>query len=563
MSDEPLDEIGSGRTRTAKQGILASSALMAAGTLFSRFSGLFRSILLAAALGSATIAADGYTVANTIPNMLYILLAGGVFNAVLVPQLVRALKNDADGGEAYTNRIITLGLLFLGSVTLALVVFAPLLMRVVLDGKWFADDLSTALDSVITLARWCLPQVFFYGMFTLVGQVLNARGSFGPMMWAPIANNVIAVGVLATYLLTYGPVSGLVADGHFTDGQMALLGLGSTVGIAVQFLVLLPFLRRAGFRYRPRFDFRGTGLGHTLRLGIWTVLFVVVNQIAYVVVVRLLSDGTARGEAGQFVYSNAYMITLLPHGVITVSLVTALLPRLSAFAAEARGRDLARTLTSTLRTALVLVLPFAAVLPVLGTDVANVLYGYGASKGSAQAYAGALAFFGVALVFFTVHYFMLRGFYALEQTRTVFLIQLVVAGVNIAAAFAFTALAPAGNGPAALAAAYASAYAGGALVSWLVLRRTLGSLDGHRMLRFAVRAALVSLLTAGISWSLWWLLDGSAPDPDPALSFVRGAAVGVVHLTVFLLLARAFRIRELAELVQPVVASVRRRLPGG
>ncbi|MBE7324231.1 murein biosynthesis integral membrane protein MurJ [Nocardioides sp. Y6] len=557
-----MDEIAPGRSRTAMQGILASSALMAVGTLFSRFSGLIRSVLLAAALGSATIAADGYTVANTIPNMLYILLAGGVFNAVLVPQLVRALKNDPDGGEAYTHRIITLGLLFLGTVTVLLVVFAPLLMRVVLDGKWFDDDLAVALDSVITLARWCLPQVFFYGMFTLVGQVLNARGSFGPMMWAPIANNLIAVGVLATYLFTYGPVAGLVADGHFTDGQMALLGLGSTVGIAVQLLVLLPFLRRAGYRFRPRFDFRGTGLGHTLRLGIWTVLFVVVNQVAYVVVVRLLSDGTASGEAGQFVYSNAYMITLLPHGVITVSLVTALLPRLSAFAAEHDGRSLGRTLTSTLRTALLMVLPFAAVLPILGTDVANVLYGYGASKGEASAYAGALAFFGVALVFFTVHYFMLRGFYALERTRTVFLIQLVVAGVNITAALVFTALAPAGHGPAALAAAYASAYACGAGVSWLVLRRALGGLDGPRMLRFAVRIGLVTAVASAVSWGVWWLLGGSDAVPTPATSFVRGAVVGVVHLGLFLALARLLHIRELTELLGPLLTSVRRRLPG-
>ena len=156
---------------------------------------------------------------------------------------------------------------------------------------------------MIAFARYCLPQVFFYGMFVLVGQVLNARGRFGPMMWAPIANNVVSVAVLTTYLSRFGPADRAPRScGGFTAGAEVLLGLGSTLGIVVQFLVLLPYLKAAGFSYRPRFDFRGTGLGHTLRLGVWTVLFVVVNQVAYTVVVRLASSGTvdrpARGGDG-------------------------------------------------------------------------------------------------------------------------------------------------------------------------------------------------------------------------------------------------------------------------
>ena len=169
---------------------------MAAGTVVSRLSGFVRNALLAAALGSQ-LHADVFTIANTIPNMLYILLAGGVFNAVLVPQLVRAMKNDPDGGDGYTNRIITLAALFLAGVTAVLVIAAPLLMRLFLDGSFFTPELAAQRESVIDFARYCLPQVFFYGMFVLVGQVLNARGSFGPMMWAPIANNVISVAVLA------------------------------------------------------------------------------------------------------------------------------------------------------------------------------------------------------------------------------------------------------------------------------------------------------------------------------------------------------------------------------
>ncbi|MFC6154864.1 murein biosynthesis integral membrane protein MurJ [Nocardioides yefusunii] len=552
--------------KSTKQSILASSAVMAVGTVFSRFSGVIRSILLAAALGSVGVAADAFQVANTIPNMLYILLAGGVFNAVLVPQLVRSLKNDDDGGQAYTDRIMTLALLFLGAVTLLLVALAPLLLKIFLSPQWYEADMSVALDRTVTLARWCLPQVFFYGMFTLVGQVLNARGSFGPMMWAPIANNVISVVMLVSYLVAFGPVT-TVPDGGvystdlaYTAGEMALLGGGSTLGIVVQLLVLVPFLRKAGYRFRPRFDFRGTGLRHTAKLAVWTVLFIVVNQIAYTVVVRLLSGETAEGLAGQTVYANSYMIMLLPHGVITVSLVTALLPRLSAQAAGSQHRDLALTLTSTLRTALVVTLPFAAILAVVGTDIGNVLYGYGASKGSADAYGPTLTFFGVALVFFTLHYFMLRGFYALEQTRTVFLIQLVVGTVNVVAAITLVHALDSDQGAGALAAAYALAYAAGALVSWFVLRRTLGGLDGSRMIRYAVRMLLAVGIALAVATAVWWAFLGWKDDPAPALSLVRGGVVGVVHLVVYYVLTRLFRITEVSELVDPVVHSVRRRL---
>ncbi|HET9861615.1 MAG TPA: lipid II flippase MurJ, partial [Nocardioidaceae bacterium] len=230
--------------------ILSSSAVMATGTVVSRLSGFIRSALLAAALG-AYLHADLFNIANTIPNMVYILLAGGIFNAVLVPQLVRAMKNDADGGEAYTNRIITLAGLFLAGVTAVLVLTAPWLMRVFLSPDYFTPELAEQRESIIDFARYCLPQVFFYGMFVLLGQVLNARGRFGPMMWAPIANNVISIFVLVVYLFVFGPAAKQDTSAYTTEQEL-LLGLGATLGIVVQMLVLLPYLKKAGFTYRPR-----------------------------------------------------------------------------------------------------------------------------------------------------------------------------------------------------------------------------------------------------------------------------------------------------------------------
>ena len=357
MSQETAGEAAENRS------ILSSSAVMAAGTVVSRMSGFIRSALLAAALG-AYLHADLFNIANTIPNMVYILLAGGIFNAVLVPQLVRAMKNDADGGEAYTNRIITLAGLFLAGVTAVLVLTAPWLMRVFLSPDYFTPELAEQRESIIDFARYCLPQVFFYGMFVLVGQVRNARGRFGPMMWAPIANNVVSIAVLVVYLVVFGPAPPDDTSAY-TTGQEQLLGLGSTLGIVLQLLVLLPYLKAAGFRFRPRFDFRGTGLGHTLRLGLWTVLFVVVNQIAYTVVVRLASDGAASGLGGEdpgtgyTIYSQTFLLVMVPHAIATVSLATAVLPRLSAYAADHDLAGVARGVSSTLRTTLTLIIPFA------------------------------------------------------------------------------------------------------------------------------------------------------------------------------------------------------------
>ncbi|HYF71750.1 MAG TPA: murein biosynthesis integral membrane protein MurJ, partial [Nocardioides sp.] len=390
------DDQGSTRDRgqgSEQERVLANSAVMAAGTVVSRLSGFVRSTLLAAALG-AQLHADLFNIANTIPNMLYILLAGGVFNAVLVPQLVRAMQRDPDGGAAYTNRIVTLAALFLGVVSVVLVIAAPWVMQLFLSSCFDQPQLAAQRDSVIDFARYCLPQVFFYGMYVLVGQVLNARGRFGPMMWAPIANNVISVAVLVVYLLAFGPAEDVL--GAFGSDQELVLGVGSTLGIVAQFLILVPYLRKAGFRYRPRFDFRGTGLGHTLRLGVWTVLFVIVNQVAYTVVVRLASSGTAScgGGAvdgtGYTVYSSTFLIMMVPHSVVTVSLATAILPRLSARAAEDDLRGLARSLTDTLRTALAVVFPFALLLPVIARDLANVIWGHGAAAPHYELYAPSL-----------------------------------------------------------------------------------------------------------------------------------------------------------------------------
>ena len=545
--------------------VLSSSALMAAGTVVSRMSGFVRAFLLAAALGNV-LHADLFTIGNTIPNMLYILLAGGVFNAVLVPQLVRAMKQDPDGGDAYTNRVITLAGLFLFGVTVLLVVAAPWVMSIYLDPCFAQPALAAQRESVIAFAYYCLPQVFFYGMFVLVGQILNARGRFGPMMWAPIANNVIAVIVLVAYLVIFGPATASEVNGPFTTGQVLLLGLGSTLGIVAQFAILLPYLKAAGFTYRPRFDFHNTGLGHTLRLGTWTVLFVIVNQIAYTVVVRLASSGTAQAAChagsggsegtGYAVYSTTFLIVMVPHSVITVSLATAILPRLAARAADGDLRGLARSLSGTLRSALALIIPFACLLPVIARDLANAI-SYAAVRANFDLYTLSLALFGPAILLFTVHYLMLRGFYALERTRTVFWIQCGVAATNIVVALALVARTDAEHTSPALVVAYAASYAVGSVLSYAVLGRLLGGLENAALVRFLARMAFAVAGSTGAAIALHELLGFLGTEPNQALAALRAFLVTALDVAVFLALARLLRLGEVNE----VVDMVTRRLP--
>jgi putative peptidoglycan lipid II flippase len=539
------------------QRVLASSAVMAAGTVVSRLSGFVRSVLLVAALGGV-LRADLFAIANTLPNMVYILVAGGIFNAVLVPQLVRRIKDDPDGGDAYASPIVTLSALFLGAVTVLLMVLAPLLLRLYLDGRFLDPDRAAHLESIVDLTRWCLPQVFFYGMYVLVGQILNARGRFGPMMWAPIANNVVSVAMLLLYLAIYGRASRAETYAALPVGPEVLLGLGSTIGIAAQLLVLVPYLRASGFTYRPRFDFRDPGLRHTLRLAVWTVLFVVVTQLAYMYVVRLASGGTADGGdgTGYMIYSTGLLLMMVPHSIVTVSLATAILPRISSLAHDGDLPAVGRTVGSTLRTALALVLPFAALLPIVAGDVANGLFGWGSTDPGL--FAPTIAVFAPALVPFTIHYLMLRGFYALEATRLAFFVQCAVSASNVAAAVLLVGSRPPVDTAPMLVTAYLVSYLVGSAISFLVLRRTLGDLEGTQLLRFAIRMVLVLAIAGLVTWGSQWAMAGLGDEPHPLVSLARGGLSGLLGCVVVLVGARLLRVREVTTLVDTVAARLRR-----
>ncbi|GAA0200834.1 hypothetical protein GCM10008944_18200 [Cytobacillus oceanisediminis] len=543
----------SGEDSPAQSDVARASAWMALGTIVSRFTGLGRSFLLAFTIGAA-LNGDLFEIANTVPNALYILLAGGVFNVVLVPQLVRAMRSDADGGDAYANRILTLGMLVLGVATLALVALVPLIMRVVFDAELFEPELAAQRESAQLLMYLCMPQVFFYGAFVLVGQILNARRRFGPMMWAPIVNNVVAMLSLGVFLVVHGHAAG---SGGFTTNEAVLLGLGATAGIVAQFLALLPSLRAAGFRFSPRFDFRGVGLGHTLRLGLWTLGFIAANQVAYIVVQRLGSKGTLTGAsqgaegAGANVYALGYLVSQMPHGVITVSLVTAIIPTISALAQDHRYDRMVLELQRTARITLAVIAPLAAALACLGVPAAAVLGFAPTLRVSAPAIGATMAAFALALLFFTIHYMVLRGFYADEDTRTPFLVQVVIAAVNVAAAIGFTRGAEPDEFAPRLALAFGVAYAVGAVLSTTLLSRRLGGgLVDAETRRFLLKLVVACGVAAALMLGATAALDSvGVPRDTPEGGLLVLAVGGALGGLGYLAAARVVRMRELSHLV--------------
>jgi putative peptidoglycan lipid II flippase len=366
---------------------------------------------------------------------------------------------------------------------------------------------------MIMLAYYCMPQVFFYGVHVLAGQVLNARDKFGPMMWAPIANNIISILVLLLYLGIFGRGD---ANRAFATGEVLLLGLGSTLGIAAQAAVLVPFLRAAGYHYRPRFDFLHTGLGKTFRLAKWTLGFVLVTQLALVVVNRLATAATVGGEgAGLAAYANAYAVWILPHSLITVSLATAMLPAASRLAAAGDLPGVAAEATRAIRLAMTALLPASVAFVALGLPIAELAFGFGRGARDADYVGYALMALGLGLVPFTVQYLFLRAFYAMEDTRSTFFLQLIVAATNVVLGVALVSFLSDALVATGLSLAYGGAYAVGVLVSFHWLRPKLPTLAAGELVRHAVRLLVAAVPAAGVAYGDLLERSGSGRTPSP------------------------------------------------
>ena len=469
-----------------------ASGVMALGTVASRGTGFLRTVAITAAIGTHAVG-DAYNVANTTPNIIYDLLLGGILTSVIVPVLVRASKEDEDGGERFASSLLTLVALGLAAFTAIGLLIAPLIARIYLSG-----DASAEIPLATTFMRWFLPQIVFYGIGATIGAILNIRGRFGAPMVTPVLNNliVIAVAVIFTFLPGDVTLHGL------SSTQITLLGAGTTLGVVAMTLALLPSLRASGFRYRPRLDLRHPGLRQAMRLASWVLVYVAVSQLSYVVVTRL-----ATSTVSFTTYSNAYQLFQLPHAIIAVSLITALLPRMSAHAADNR-LDLVRgDLSLGLRMSAVVLIPAAMGLFVLGQPLAVAIFAHGqTSVSDAGRIGGALAAFAVALVPFSAFQLQLRAFYAMADSRTPSLVMCAVAAVNISTGLILANVLPDRDRAVALALAFALAYAAGATVCFRLLTRRLGGVEAKRLRRTVARAVVAGAIAAAIAYGVAQLM---------------------------------------------------------
>jgi putative peptidoglycan lipid II flippase len=542
---------GSGRS-----GLLRSSAVMAVGTMASRITGFLRTAVLASALGTSLLA-DAYNIANTIPNILYDLLLGGVLTSVVVPLLVRAKKNDPDGGHAYEQRFFTVSVLGLAALTVTAVLLAPLLISAYAAG--YTDD-QRAL--AVAFARFFLPQIFFYGVGAFAGALLNTRDRFAAPMWAPVLNNLVMIAVGFAFILI---ASDNVTPENITTGELQLLGIGTTAGIVLQTLALWPSLRAAGFRWRPRFDFRWAELSEVGRMGVWSLVYVIATQISFLVITNLTSDVGARAKqegitagVGFTPFNYAYLLFQLPYAIVAVSVITALLPRMSAHAAEHR-HDLVRDDCSTgLRLSSAVIMPAAALLLALAPEVAVVIFAHhNATVADALVIAQVLQAFALALVPFSAYQLLLRVFYAMSDTRTPALISMVTVSVNIAVAVLMFTVLPTRYVVVGIALALGVANAVGAVICWLVLRARLGRLDGRRIVGAYVRLAVASVPAFVFAYGTHLL---------SVRLFAYGTLSGLVTLTagtiggglLFVVAARMLKIAEVDAMYRTVMS----RMPG-
>ena len=549
--------------------LLGPSTVMATGTVVSRITGIARDIALAAALGFYLVS-DAYSLGNSLPTIIYILVVGGALNAVFIPQLVRRMEKDDDGGSAYADRLITLT----GSALLALSILAVVAAPWIVNLYTPADYPQSQYDLAVAFARLCLPQIFFYGAYTMLSQVLNARGTFGAPMFAPIANNVVAITTFVLFIIVAG--TSAAADGALTTGQVLLLGIGTTAGVVVQAAILVPVLGRAGYRWRPRFDWKGQGLGKAAKLAGWTVGLVLVNQITYIVITRLAAqanvDAAASGAtaAGITTYQKAHLVFMLPHSVITISIVTALLPALSRLAHEGKLKEVGEDVAGAMRLVAALVVPIAAMLFVLGSDVSVLLFGYGAATTDQAAVMGdVVSIFMIGLLPFTLFYVLLRGFYAMEDTRTPFVVTVIFSVIMLALVLSLFAFltdlgVTSAGGPqiAGIALGYVLAYWCGFVVLWWWLAHRLGSLQSGATMSVLLRlltAGGVAVLVAGVTRTATLDLLISDGLNTQLTSLVLIMAAVIVGVPTFFFAAWLLRVREVSAAVAMVKSRVVRQ----
>jgi putative peptidoglycan lipid II flippase len=538
-----------------------ASALLASGTIVSRVLGFAKTAVLAAAIGqTASSVADAFALSNQLPNNVYALVAGGLLSAVLIPQIVRASKG-ADGGQRYIDKVVTLGLVVFAAVTLIATLAAPFLVHVYASsaahsrgGHGFSGQ-SVVLATVF--AYWCLPQIFFYAVYSLLSEILNARQVFGPFTWAPVLNNVIGVLGLLVFLVAFG--TGNTHVGEWSTAKTVVLAGTTTLGVVVQAVFLLFFWRRAGLTYRPDFAWRGVGLGSTGRAAGWMFALILVTQLAGIVQSRAASLGSGAG-ASNAVISNAWLLFFLPHGIVTVSIATAYFTSMTKHADRGDVRAVRNNLSDSMRTIGMFIVFATIALAVLAYPFARF---YEQSFHDVGEMASVILAYLPGLVFFSMLFLLQRVFFAFHDQRTVFFLQLIQSGIFVVAVLLCTVFVDPDHIAIAIAVVTSVAGTAQTIVALRLVHTKLGGLDGRwvtrRHVQYLVFSVVAGLVGLAVVSGMGGYHEGGFAVSGRIQAIFTVIVGGAVMAGVYFVLLTAARIPELSAMTRPVLRRLRRR----
>jgi putative peptidoglycan lipid II flippase len=530
-----------------------STMLMASGTLLSRITGLLRVTVLVGTLGvSESRLADVYNVANTTPNIIYELVLGGILSSIFVPVFVEVRRTRGFRQANYVaNAVMTVAFVTLSLIALVTVLAAPWIIRLYIHSGSPAERAEAQHLGGQLLAMF-MPQIVFYGVGSVMTGLLNANRRFGVPMYAPVLNNLVVIAVgLTFHALIGGKVPQL---GELTGGEKALLGVGTTLGVVAMTMVQWPFLRRIGFRFSFVWNVRDRAIRKMAHLSAFTIGYVVTNQLGYLVV-PFLAYGV---QGGYTAYTTSFTFFQLPHGVFAVSVMTALLPPLSEQAVAKDWRSFQVTLARGIRLTAAILLPASIGYLVLAGPIVHLLLAHGVvspNSNSTVLLTRTMVMFVLGLVPFSTFQLLLRAFYAIQNTRTPFLVNIVSTGTNVVANLLLFSLLPKDWKVPGLALGSSIAYTVGSVLLLSRLVPRIGGLELRPILRVLARMLLASLSMGAITGIVAGLIAAVAGDGTigSLLTVVAGVAVGLVT---YLVAARLLRIGELGL----VLSMVRRRV---
>lgn len=541
---------------------MRSSAVMAAGTLVSRILGFVKTLLITVAVGVGTIT-DIFELSNQLPNQIYVLTAAGVFNAVLVPQVIKAAKNP-DGGADYISRLVSLAVIAVLGITIAVVALATPIISTMGNG-WTPEQ----TDLGVTFALWCFPQIFFYGLYAVLGQILNAKEAFGWYMWAPALNNLIAIAALIVFIMAFGTSADTARDlNTWGPSHTFLLAGMATIGVACQALVLFIPLRSLKLGLRMKFGWRGIGLGKSIRLSGWVLLTGVVANLSFLYLTWIAAIPTGHRE--QFAREGIYipgiaalnysaMIYQLPHGVIGLSIATVLFNRMSNSAARNDSQGVAASLSRGLRVSGVATVFCATAFIVFAGPIGMMFSGGNAAAGAQIGQT--LTILALGGPFLTIAFFMGRAFYAREDARTPLTVQVIAAaGVVILGLLVMR------MNPAYIVFAVAGLYVlQNVLTTYLYHRRLVqwvGDYDLHRIIGTHLRVIAASLVAGALGCVILYLMGGWSVDGfawhNQITALISVATGGTAMAAAYLLALKVFGVRELDSLLAPLIARLGR-----